>query len=482
MRFLETTCLLALLIFLVAQATRRIPRRVSLAACAVVLAAVVLMTVLGQVRWQMAPAHLLWIALALSLLMRSPKHAVVRWIGATLGIVLLATSATLSLGMPIVTLRAPEGPFVVGTTSFTLIDESRNDARFGAPEHNRELSVRLWYPGQLPDTSAQPRPRTLWQDLYSAKQDLFTLLVGYLRGIETSSFDAIPMATRREPFPLVVFSHGMLGHPEQNTLLMEHLASHGYVVAAVGHPYMALRVNASGGRSIGADFNVFAAATSQRSDKQNDDVTTRLGNAAGAEERGRIWLDYFENSSGLNELMQIWVDDLRFAADSILGPKNAESPLEEFASRVRLDRVGVMGMSFGGGAVAEFCKSDSRCAAGLNLDGGAYGSRQREPLRVPYLAMIGPHNEGLNAEFISASRSDFYEVTVEGTAHNDFMDSTIIAPVLKWLDVNGDIRGERMIEITNAVSLAFFEAYMRDGPKPRFDTGGFPELTVETNR
>ena len=53
-------------------------------------------------------------------------------------------------------------------------------------------------------------------------------------------------------------------------------------------------------------------------------------------------------------------------------------------------------------------------------------------------------------------------------------------PILKWLNITGDIAGWRVIEITNVVSLRFFDAYLRGGPKPRFDAG-LPELTVEMN-
>jgi predicted dienelactone hydrolase len=38
------------------------------------------------------------------------------------------------------------------------------------------------------------------------------------------------------PFPVVVFSHGSGGNPLQSTFFTAHLASHGFVVAAVPHP------------------------------------------------------------------------------------------------------------------------------------------------------------------------------------------------------------------------------------------------------
>jgi hypothetical protein len=39
----------------------------------------------------------------------------------------------------------------------------------------------------------------------------------------------------------------------------------------------------------------------------------------------------------------------------------------------------------------------------------------------------------------------------------------------------------RAVDIVNAVSRQFFDAYLRDGPKPRFDAQAFPELRVTMN-
>jgi hypothetical protein len=129
--------------------------------------------------------------------------------------------------------------------------------------------------------------------------------------------------------------------------------------------------------------------------------------------------------------------------------------------------------------VTDFCKIDTRCRAALNMDGGTFGLRQREPLQVPYLALVREGQTSLDY-LLPASRSDFYSVMVEGAGHLDFTDDTVVLPILKWLNMAGPIAGERAIEITNAVSLRFFDAYLRGGAKPRFDEG-FPELTVEMN-
>lgn len=155
--------------------------------------------------------------------------------------------------------------------------------------------------------------------------------------------------------------------------------------------------------------------------------------------------------------------------------------LKRSYSRVAIRAVGV---AFGvllltASAVTGLCKSDVRCRAASNMDGGTYGRRQREPLQVPYLALVRDDQRSFEY-LLLASRSDFYRVTIAGTRHLDFTDDTFVLPLLKWLGLAGTIDGARMIELTNAVVLRFFDAYLRGGPKPRFD-GEFPELTVEMN-
>ena len=58
---------------------------------------------------------------------------------------------------------------------------------------------------------------------------------------------------------------------------------------------------------------------------------------------------------------------------------------------------------------------------------------------------------------------------------------TFLMPFMKWLGANGPIDPWRVTDIVNTVSLSFFDAYLRDGPKPRFDRKVFPELRVTMN-
>ena len=56
-----------------------------------------------------------------------------------------------------------------------------------------------------------------------------------------------------ETYPLVLFSHGGLGSETSNESLYRELASHGYVVCSIGHPFHALWTESDDGQIVFVD-------------------------------------------------------------------------------------------------------------------------------------------------------------------------------------------------------------------------------------
>src|SRR6266536_425619 len=90
------------------------------------------------------------------------------------------------------------------------------------PTRGRALPCELWYPAAA---------RHAGQDLAAAIQDRFTPPGGTPR-VQAAVRDA---AAQPGTYPLVAFSHSSGGHRRSATFLCTHLASHGYVVAALDH-------------------------------------------------------------------------------------------------------------------------------------------------------------------------------------------------------------------------------------------------------
>jgi hypothetical protein len=151
------------------------------------------------------------------------------------------------------------------------------------------------------------------------------------------------------------------------------------------------------------------------------------------------------------------------------------------SGRVDATQIGLLGMSYGGGAATEVCKVDSRCRAAVNLDGGLWGKRMRQPLTVPYLVLASPGNAMFFEHGLLTSEAPYYEITVPGATHSNFTDVSAFVPLFDWMGVTGPIEGERVIDIMNVFTQRFFDAHVRGVATPVLGAEGFPEISTRTN-
>jgi predicted dienelactone hydrolase len=77
--------------------------------------------------------------------------------------------------------------------------------------------------------------------------------------VTSHTLESAAFAKRPRKFPVVIFSHGVGGSSFESTGLFEDLVSHGYVVAAVEHTYLAAAVAFPSGRIVVFHQNMSAA-------------------------------------------------------------------------------------------------------------------------------------------------------------------------------------------------------------------------------
>lgn len=196
------------------------------------------------------------------------------------------------------------GPHAVGVRTVETHDAARS----------RSLPVEVWYPAA---------PAHAGQDLAEATMDHYDLLPGFPPSKQTAVRDAA-VATGR--FPAVVFSHGFGGHRRQSTFLCTHLASHGYVVAAMDH---------TGNTMI---------------DMAQMTLQVMMGEPMP------------EPGPMVAELIALRPADATFVLDRLLA-----GDLGVAASQLDADRVGMSGHSFGGWTTLMVAGRDRRVKAALPL-------------------------------------------------------------------------------------------------------------------
>ena len=177
----------------------------------------------------------------------------------------------------------------------------------------RTLPVELWYPAADEHAGLDMDPE---------RRDSYEVILGFPPAWQEAVRDARPRQGRR---PLILFSHGYGGHRRQSTFLCTHLASHGYVVAAVDHT----------GNTV---IDVAQA------------ILQMLSGGA------RI-----DPAAILDEFITHRPDDVRYMLDQVLAGTGGVAEL------IDAERIGMAGHSFGGWTTLVVTSRDRRIRAALPL-------------------------------------------------------------------------------------------------------------------
>jgi predicted dienelactone hydrolase len=363
-----------------------------------------------------------------------------------------------------VALPNPTGPYAVGTRYLHFRDDSRPKPFTEAADDVRQLAVQAWYPtDEKGGTPAPYLPPT-------------ELLPAWVRDVKTHALLNAPLARRGAPYPVVVFSHGWGEYAAQNTVLMEELASHGYAVFAVSHPYESKFWLGPSGNLMQVDMQSaeLQARLKEQSNPEVLSLFSKMKAASTDEEREAVLRRTVELlPKMLTESSRLWSQDISFVIGEVVRMAAGEGA---FAGRLDASRIGVVGMSLGGIAAGDVCLRDARCRAGVNLDGGPYAQLD-DTIGRPFLFMSSERYRGYDRVFLSHTAGPSYAVVVRGSDHYNYTDLCLLDPPHAMV---GDIQPARMLAIVNAYVLAFLDRYLKGQQSPllRGPSPDYPEVAI----
>lgn len=220
----------------------------------------------------------------------------------------------------------------------------------------RRLIVRVWYPAQrgagTPAAYLPPR----WRAALAHRAGILMtdFLNRDLAKVHVDAFSNARVAAYPVRFPVVLLLAGNGALVTFYTALAEDLASHGYDVIGPEAAYRTSVVVLPDGTAL------YRPPSNNPEDLPPSQATARA-----------------------TRLVKMWSSDLAFVLDQLA--TFDDSPGGRFTGRLDLHHVGVVGHSLGGAVAAEFCHTDSRCAAGVDLDGRLFGPVINEGLRKPFM-------------------------------------------------------------------------------------------------
>ncbi len=351
------------------------------------------------------------------------------------------------------TLPMPTGPFAVGRTTYVWSDAAHEDPMAPQPGTKRELLAWIWYPAapqQLSQTVDDYIPAA-WRTALDRQRGVLIrqFLTRDLSRVHAHSIRDAEVSPQSRSYPVVFMRAGLAALTIDYTTLAEDLASHGYVVVGFDAPYRSWLVVLPNGR-------VIARAPQNNADLLSGPQQEQLA----------------------TKLVQTWSADMSFALDR-LEQLNTADPSGKFRGRLDMQRVGVFGHSLGGATALQFCHVDSRCKAGIDVDGAPLGSVIQAGLHQPFMFILSDHSGEPDSGAVMANIQAIYNrlpvdgrlsIAIHGANHFLFSDdgallkSHIVLRTLRMFGILG-IDGRRQLAVTAYCVHSFFDAYLKRGKR-----------------
>ena len=274
--------------------------------------------------------------------------------------------------------------------------------------------------------------------------------------------------------PLVVFSHGAFGWYQSNISAYMELASNGYVVASIEHPYHSLFTHDTSGKLITVDGEFMQK------------VSTIGSSDAEETERQEV----FETEC---EWIDLRIADMEYAVDMLKSAASenefsdwtfTEGDKTQFETAARLidtDKIGLMGHSLGGATAVTVGRRDDISAV-IDIDGTMIGEQtgfengkyviNEEPYTTPLLVIDNEqaHSDALECRDIGYvyannvildNAEDAYNTYFVGTGHMNYTDLPLISPFLAEKLGTGEIDPEECTDTLNKLILDFYDCYLK---------------------
>ncbi len=286
-------------------------------------------------------------------------------------------------------------------------------------------------------------------------------------------------AENENSFPLVIFSHGAFGYYQSNTSTYMELASNGYVVISLDHPYHSFFTKDTSGKTIIVNPQFMQEVM--------------YINEMGIPEQEII------------ELSHSWLDirtaDMNFVLDSVKETKEAVTAsigenglpdywyinkdssteiMEDILMITDTEHIGLMGHSMGGAASVTVGRTRDDIDAVIDLDGTMLGEQfgyvngefdfYNEAYPVPLLSVNNEEHyfegQSLTDWYVNSwvlyNAKDAKNTYFKGSGHMNFTDLPLFSPALAGMLGVGTVDPEECVVKMNRLVLEYYNCYLKD--------------------
>ncbi|KAI1770762.1 hypothetical protein F4818DRAFT_431829 [Hypoxylon cercidicola] len=382
---------------------------------------------------------------------------------------LTVLSATIPALGSRVSLPELTGSYSIGLRNLELVDYDRVDP-FSPSQTPRDLMVTLFYPTSNTSSAHLPLAPQFSPAVASYVDDLLSLAPGTAAALTTRAHLNAPFAFETAGHPVVIFSHGFGFTRGLYTALLQDLASWGWVVVAVDHPYDAGIVEYPDGRTAKARNWSWPLDPPVRESALDTRVADLLFVLEQLDGRGQV------------------VHTDQYIGDSYVKQQRAEGPNEKniLIPTLNVSRCVALGHSFGGATAVQTLANSSAVIAAADLDGFLYGPVIEQGTEKPVLVLGFPEHFATDDPTAAPGWPALHrwkrDFTVAGTVHESYTDYSVFADIWGGQGVEaGSVPGARMVQIQRAYTDAFFRQFLLDIGDDMFlssNSSQFPEVLL----
>ncbi|MEQ9377103.1 MAG: hypothetical protein RIG68_18070 [Imperialibacter sp.] len=304
--------------------------------------------------WQYIPTYLLIVAMTIVAIFPQKHYNKTkeRLIGFTLLFLALASAVPWAIFTPIPKLTKPQGNYAVGTKIFRWVDFDRAEDITSDPNDRRNVVVQAWYPTEGDEKGIHSSYVDGLNNLPEKIGVLPKIIFDHYDQVDTHGILNATISRDKNQWPVIIFLTGNSAARAFYTSVVAGLASYGYVVLAIDHPYEAMITQLANGE-IATPIEVFLKYADGPTNFMKDRIDLRMA-------------------------------DVQFVLNQLSG---SDTSANSFLSSLDRNQIVITGHSLGGATAAVAMALDSRIKAAANVDGTLYGELPTPNEQRPFLLL-----------------------------------------------------------------------------------------------
>ena len=346
---------------------------------------------------------------------------------------------------------SPTGEYAVGTFTYTVYTDRKEALE---PGTKRKVPARVYYPVLKESVKDLPKAKYMTENMAKGLKKSMHVPVNFKKA--EAEGDNISECYENAPkiegqkFPLIMFNHGLLSFRERNSFLCIELASQGYVVISVGHPYDAVCTEFDDGTHVFAMKGI-----------QNKQYEPMLGGFFNAYKLIKYNGDNRELAEKFEELQQNYCAFVRsriteWEKDTMNAIKYAKENLSDMIDYSK--GIAACGHSLGGAASYALCFDEPEIVCGINIDGAPFGENRGRIQEKPFLQISCKGNLKAETRVFIDHKAPAYSVVFRDMAHVGFSD---MKHMIKFNSLTGKLDADLMHENLCKCFSEFFDAYLK---------------------